>query len=130
MDDDDGSVRSFGDLVRRAPLSWWLPLPGVLAHALVLLFSRRVWTTLIETSSRSGRSGTMVDAHRYLILLVITLGGYVAIGLTGEGAWNSGRRMRTPTLAETTVARVVMCGLCLVGLYLSAFALVRTYVFN
>ncbi len=128
--DDDGSVRSPGEFVRRLPLSWWLPLPAVLAHALLLLFSHRVWTTLVETSSRSGRSGTAVDAHRYLLLLAVALGGYVAVGLTGEGTWNGGRGMRPPTTGETAVARAVMRGLCLVVLYLSAFSLVRSYVFG
>lgn len=132
MDDGggDGSVRSLGDLVRRAPLSWWLPLPGVLAHALVLLFSRRVWTTLIDTSSRSGRSGTAIDAHRYLVFLAIALGGYVVLGAAGDWAWNGGRGMRAPTTGETAVARAMMRGLCLVALYLSAFSLARSYVFN
>lgn len=131
MDDEpDGPTRSLGDFVRRVPLSWWLPLPGALAHALVLLFSGRVWTTLIETSSRSGRSGTAIDAHRYLMFLAIALGGYVAFGVAGDWIWNGGRGMRTPTDGETSVARVVMRGLCLVALYLSAFSLVRSYVFN
>lgn len=89
--DDDGSVPSPGEFVRRLPLSWWLPLPAVLAHA---------------------------------------LGGYVAVGLTGEGAWNGGRGVRPPTTGETVVARAVMRGLCLVVLYLSAFSLVRSYVFG
>lgn len=129
MDDDD-SVRSPGEFVRRLPLSWWLPLPAVLAHALVLLFSRRVWTTLIETSSRSGRSGTVVDAHRYLLFLAIALAGYGAVGLMGDGAWTGGRGMRAPTVGETTVARVVMRGLCLLMLYLSAFSLLRSYAFG
>lgn len=130
-DDDDGSTRSFGDLLRRLPLSWWLPAPGVLVHLLVLLFSHRVWTTVIETSSRSGRSGTAIDAHRYLMFLGFAVGGYVAVGLSGEGSvWRNRIGMSPPTSQEIAVVQVMLRGLCLVALYLSAFALVRSYVFK
>lgn len=125
-DDPDGEARSLGELARRVPISWWLPLPAVLVHALVLLFSRRVWTTLVETSSRSGRSGSIIDAHRYLVFLAIGLGAYVVIGLTGD----DGRVLRTSSTLDAAVARVMLRGLCLVVLYASAFTLARAYVFR
>lgn len=131
MDGDRDDPRpSPGALLRRVPLSWWLPLPAVLVHALVLLLSHRVWTTLIETSSRSGRSGTVVDAHRFLAFLAVTLGGYVAVGVAGDGAWTGGRRLQPSTGGEIAVTRLALRGLCLVALYLSAFALARTYAFD
>lgn len=127
MDDEhDGEARSLRELAREVPLSWWLPLPAVLVHALVLLFSRRVWTTLVETSSRSGRSGSIIDAHRYLVFLAVAVGAYVVIGLTGD----DGRVMRTSSTLDAAVARVMLRGLCLLVLYGSAFALVRAYVFR
>ena len=125
-DEHDDEARSLRELARRVPISWWLPLPAVLVHALVLLFSRRVWTTLVETSSRSGRSGSIIDAHRYLVFLAIGLGAYVVIGLTGD----DGRVLRTSSTLDAAVARVMLRGLCLVVLYLSAFTLVRAYVFR
>ena len=111
-------------------MSWWLPVPGVLVHALVLLFSRRVWTTLVETSSRTGRSGTVIDAHRHLILLGVAVVGYAAISLTDEGTWGSGRGMSPATPEQAAVVRVMLRGLCLVIVYASAFVLLRTYVFD
>lgn len=125
-DEHDGEARSLRALARRVPLSWWLPLPAVLVHALVLLFSRRVWTTLVETSSRSGRSGSIIDAHRDLVFLAMGVGAYVAVGLYGD----DGRVLRTSSALDAAVARVMLRGLCLVVLYASAFTLARAYVFR
>ncbi|MDB4932946.1 MAG: hypothetical protein JWM10_5430 [Myxococcaceae bacterium] len=128
MDDDATGI---GARLRRVPLTWWLPVPAVVAHALVLLGSRRVWTTLVETSSRSGRSGSSIAAHGYLMLLAVALGGYAIIGATGDGAWGAGGRgMSPPTPEESAVVRVLLRGLCLVALYASAISIVRAYVFG
>jgi hypothetical protein len=128
--DDDGAT-GIGARLRRVPLTWWLPAPAALAHALVLLGSRRVWTTLVETSSRSGRSGSSIAAHGYLLLLAIALGGYAIVGASGDGAWGTGGRgMSPPTAEESAVVRVLLRGLCLVALYASAVSIVRGYAFG
>lgn len=119
---------TLAERLREVPLSWWLPVPALVVYVSVLSLSERVWTTLVETHRRSGRSGHGVDAHRYLILAAFTLGGYVVIGLLEGGQWwGASRRMPRVTDADETVTRVMLRGLFLLVFYVGAFFLLKNY---
>jgi hypothetical protein len=121
----------FRELVGKVPFSWWVAVPPVLVHALVLAFSRRVWTHMVETHSRSGATSMTVDAHLHLLLLAIGLGGYAVVAFWQYGisfGWHPG--MRDPSVGEVAVAKGLVRVLFLGLVYASAYTLLRDYVFH
>jgi hypothetical protein len=98
-------------------------------HALVLLFSDRVWTDTATVHSKSGDTTHIPIAERQLIFLAIAFSIYGLTLLTGEWLFEGrGRRMRPSTPAERTVAMWMTRLAALAAMYGSALWLLKNYV--
>ncbi len=121
-----------GRLRRLAGAPWFTPVPALVVHALVLLFSDRVWSDMATVHSRTGNTSHIPVAERQLILVGIACALYWLTVIFGtrmfEGRGRIGMRPSTP--GERSVAmwmtRVAMLSL----IYFATFWLVKVYVFG
>jgi hypothetical protein len=111
--------------------AWVLPLPALAVHALVLLFSDRVWTDMATVHSRYGDTTHIPIAERQLILLAIAFAIYGLTLLMGEGLFEGRvRGMRVSTPPDRIVAMWMTRLAALAAMYGSALWLVKTYVWG
>jgi hypothetical protein len=112
----------------RIPLALAVLLPPVLVNAGVLTFSRRVWTTMIESHNRSGKASLNVAAHVHLAALGAGLALYFLASAWQGGAsfaWRPGLRTDAgDVFVAKQLARLLALGI----LYYGAWVLLREYV--
>lgn len=127
-----GPAETESALTRLGRWHWLYPVPAVALHAVTLLASRRIWTDIAVSTSRSGRASRAIVAHSSLYLVGFLVVAYYAIYFFGSVMldldWRAWLARSTPT--DKGCALALLRGGLVIVLYAVVWSYARKYLFG